>query len=255
MRLSRTLAAIVVLLLTPSAAFGQQRAVGPTARCRDGSYSYSHHHRGTCSHHGGVAVWLDQKRTPPVSQPHAVLPDSPESLQALPPLGPVACGGRCGVERRAVKTLSDRDRSLVHLTPVRTTIDSLVTLPRPSALPSTRRIRPVETTVFTVEARLLAMFSESDGDYHLVLASPDDPSVTMIAEVPNPDCSGACASGLASTYGKVRRELMDYLDSPKSVAPPLVQVMGVGFFDFLHGQRGVAPNGIELHPVLGIMFQ
>lgn len=25
---------------------------------------------------------------------------------------------------------------------------------------------------------------------------------------------------------------------------------GVGFFDFLHGQTGVAPNGIELHPVL-----
>src|SRR6059036_1361944 len=28
-------------------------------------------------------------------------------------------------------------------------------------------------------------------------------------------------------------------------------VTGVGFFDFLHGQTGVAPNGIELHPVLG----
>ena len=28
------------------------------------------------------------------------------------------------------------------------------------------------------------------------------------------------------------------------------QVTGVAFFDFLHGQTGVAPNGIELHPVL-----
>jgi len=27
-------------------------------------------------------------------------------------------------------------------------------------------------------------------------------------------------------------------------------VTGVGFFDFLHGQTGVAPNGVELHPVL-----
>ena len=27
-------------------------------------------------------------------------------------------------------------------------------------------------------------------------------------------------------------------------------VTGVGFFDILHGQTGVAPNGIELHPVL-----
>jgi hypothetical protein len=27
-------------------------------------------------------------------------------------------------------------------------------------------------------------------------------------------------------------------------------IRGVGFFDFIHGQTGVAPNGIELHPVL-----
>jgi Protein of unknown function (DUF3761) len=30
-----------------------------TARCRDGTLSYSAHHQGTCSHHGGVSVWLD----------------------------------------------------------------------------------------------------------------------------------------------------------------------------------------------------
>jgi len=31
---------------------------GATALCRDGSYSFSEHHSGTCSHHGGVARWL-----------------------------------------------------------------------------------------------------------------------------------------------------------------------------------------------------
>jgi hypothetical protein len=31
---------------------------GATARCRDGTYSFSEHRRGTCSHHGGVATWL-----------------------------------------------------------------------------------------------------------------------------------------------------------------------------------------------------
>lgn len=30
---------------------------GATARCRDGSLSYSASRRGTCSHHGGVAQW------------------------------------------------------------------------------------------------------------------------------------------------------------------------------------------------------
>jgi hypothetical protein len=31
---------------------------GATAACRDGSYSFSQHHQGTCSHHGGVSRWL-----------------------------------------------------------------------------------------------------------------------------------------------------------------------------------------------------
>lgn len=32
--------------------------VGASARCRDGTYSFSEHRSGTCSHHGGVAEWL-----------------------------------------------------------------------------------------------------------------------------------------------------------------------------------------------------
>jgi len=30
---------------------------GASAQCRDGTYSFSTHRRGTCSHHGGVASW------------------------------------------------------------------------------------------------------------------------------------------------------------------------------------------------------
>lgn len=30
---------------------------GATAQCNDGTLSYSQHHQGTCSHHGGVAIW------------------------------------------------------------------------------------------------------------------------------------------------------------------------------------------------------
>lgn len=32
---------------------------GASARCRDGSYSFSQHRSGTCSGHGGVAQWLN----------------------------------------------------------------------------------------------------------------------------------------------------------------------------------------------------
>lgn len=31
---------------------------GASAKCRDNTYSFSQHARGTCSHHGGVALWL-----------------------------------------------------------------------------------------------------------------------------------------------------------------------------------------------------
>jgi hypothetical protein len=31
---------------------------GATARCIDGTYSFSQSHSGTCSHHGGVSEWL-----------------------------------------------------------------------------------------------------------------------------------------------------------------------------------------------------
>jgi hypothetical protein len=34
-------------------------ASGATAKCKDGSYSHSKTHSGTCSKHGGVAEWLD----------------------------------------------------------------------------------------------------------------------------------------------------------------------------------------------------
>jgi hypothetical protein len=32
--------------------------VGASARCRDGTFSFSRSRRGTCSHHSGVAEWL-----------------------------------------------------------------------------------------------------------------------------------------------------------------------------------------------------
>ncbi len=32
---------------------------GATAQCWDGSYSYSEHASGTCSHHGGVKRWIN----------------------------------------------------------------------------------------------------------------------------------------------------------------------------------------------------
>ena len=42
---------------SPSRTISGLRPAGASAQCRDGSWSFSEHHRGTCSHHGGVAHW------------------------------------------------------------------------------------------------------------------------------------------------------------------------------------------------------
>jgi len=63
----RTLSILVVAvgLMVPAAARADVPP-GATARCNDGTYSYSTTRSGTCSHHGGVAVWLTAT---PVSPP------------------------------------------------------------------------------------------------------------------------------------------------------------------------------------------
>jgi len=36
----------------------QSVPAGATAKCGDGTYSFSEHRQGTCSHHGGVSQWM-----------------------------------------------------------------------------------------------------------------------------------------------------------------------------------------------------
>src|SRR4051812_44399299 len=45
-------------VLRPEQCKGPSVPAGASAQCRDGSFSFSQNHRGTCSGHGGVARWL-----------------------------------------------------------------------------------------------------------------------------------------------------------------------------------------------------
>jgi hypothetical protein len=56
-------AALGIALVVPSAA-RSAAPPGATARCNDGTYSFSQTHSGTCSHHAGVAAWLDGGTSP-----------------------------------------------------------------------------------------------------------------------------------------------------------------------------------------------
>jgi Spy/CpxP family protein refolding chaperone len=46
---------------TPRSSTRDAKSGTPTAKCKDGTMSYSAHHSGTCSGHGGVDQWLDNK--------------------------------------------------------------------------------------------------------------------------------------------------------------------------------------------------
>lgn len=84
---------------------------GATARCSDGTLSYSQHHQGTCSHHGGVAEWLPIQsattvplETPSPSQTPTIQP-APSPVATTPEANPAdlfvdeSAGGWTPIER------------------------------------------------------------------------------------------------------------------------------------------------------------
>ena len=167
---------------------------------------------------------------------------------------PRSSTGSCGVERWAVKTGTDANANLINLQSMtQTTIAALSSLTAPATLPASSRIQPTETTIFQLHDTLTEYKLENDSDYHLIVA--DASGKTMIVEIPDPACVGSSSPLLADIQRS--RAAFDARYTPTSsfqTANVPVTVTGVGFFDFLHGQAGVAPNGIELHAVLDIQF-
>jgi len=160
----------------------------------------------------------------------------------------------CGVERWSVKTGTDADVGLVNVNS--TTANTILTMrgwPAPNPIPPNNRVSPYETTVWVLNATLTQYKLESDSDYHLILQ--DASGNTMIAEIPLPSCVGSSSPFLSKITSARSAFNAKYTPTGSfQTANIPVQITGVGMFDFLHGQTGVAPNGIELHPVLSIVF-
>lgn len=159
----------------------------------------------------------------------------------------------CGVERWSVKTGMDPDARLVdQRTSTPTTIIHLRGLPAPVQPLLNARVKPVETTVWSLDAILVRYKQETDSDDHLVLS--DTGGRTMIAEIPSPSCVGS--SPFLPAMRAVRTAFTAaFHPSPSFQRVTIkVHITGVGFFDVKHGQSGVAPNAIELHPILSIRW-
>src|SRR4051812_15503608 len=157
----------------------------------------------------------------------------------------------CGIERWPEKTLQDRRASLVDFTPRPTSVDALRRKPV-RRNPHGFRKAPVETTVYRVRARLIGVLGEDDGDVHLVIASRANRHRTMIVEMPAADCIARASPTARRKMRAARRSFERACGSTAGSFRSLhgtATIDGVGFFDAMHGQRGVAPNGIELHPV------
>jgi hypothetical protein len=215
--------------------------IGYVVQCLDGTFSLSGGRTGVCSSgHGGFYRNL--------YAPGA----SPTPTQTPGPTAPPSSA--CGVERWSVKTGTDPDAGSINLgSTTYTTVSALDALPKPSSLPADNRIAPTETTVYSIDALLTVYVREDDSDYHLVLT--DTSGGTMITEIASPSCVGSGSPLLAGiTNARAEFDARYLVTTGFKTANIPVRVRGVGFFDFLHGQTGVAPNGVELHPLLDIQF-
>jgi hypothetical protein len=155
-----------------------------------------------------------------------------------------------------VKTLSDSAAASVNYAPTASSVAALRALPASAVGGSTPRIAGAEMTTYRIPVRLVSMKLEDDRDIHLVVADPAT-GQTMIVEFPNPACQGAINSPHVTEIASARGALISAVGVPGSSFINLsgsATVTGVGFFDVLHGQTGVAPNGIELHPALAFSF-
>ena len=160
----------------------------------------------------------------------------------------------CGVERWDVKTLKDAGAKKINFKPVASTVAALRLIP--AAVMPTARVA-AEMNTYTVSATVTSFKQEADSDIHL--AVKDDTGNTMIFEMPAKQCLDSSRTSPAlvtQMTNSLRAWATKYAATPSyQTINQRVTVTGVLFFDKLHGQRGVAPNGVEMHPLLSLVLR
>ena len=147
----------------------------------------------------------------------------------------------------------DAEARGISLVPIPTTIDALLAEPHVERPTDGSRIAPVELRTFVIRDVALDGFQRApDGDVHMVIA--DAHGHTMIIEATPPFCTDEDSpwrAQIAAVRRVVDAEIPMALVGWKKRT---LSLAGVGYFDSRHGQFGVAPNGVELHPILSICF-
>ena len=200
----------------------------------------------------GAAAFVAAAAAPvPDLSPHPAVATQPRLLDdgSDLPFDPSLAAVSCPIERGPVKSGSDADRYRVSTSSLTTSISYLASRPKPSSYPRNNRIAPTELHTWTLNSVRLTQYKlESDGDLHLVLK--DSVGRQMIAEVPYGPCVPT-SSRWKSAIATARSTFLHALPATTTwrYSRRLIDLHGLGMFDVLHGQTGVARNGIELHPV------
>ncbi len=168
----------------------------------------------------------------------------------------------CVHARWPAKTLADGVP--IPSKPMDGTIKRLRVMPRPSGVDGFNASRvESERQVYTVHAQLLRFSLATDGDIHLAIAQPGDPKATMVAEIPDPARMTGALPRYVTEVAQTRAIFIRSFGKPKfgvwrTVNLPVI-LTGPVFFDLIDGQIGgqaaVAPNAVEIHPVLRIALE
>jgi hypothetical protein len=190
---------------------------------------------------------------------HAGQPASRPGLQQLLdraghdlPFDPRLAAYACPSERGPVKEGSDADRNRVGST-LAASVAQLRARPKPTSYPTNRRVTTTEFHIWSVTAYLTQYKQEGDGDIHLVIK--DSAGRSMIAELPYSTCVPSTSRWRSQILSARSTFAHTYAATTSwHYVHRLVDLHGVGFMDPPHGQTGVAPNGVELHPVIYVHF-
>jgi hypothetical protein len=155
----------------------------------------------------------------------------------------------CGGQLWRLKTFSDRQRGLVRMTPLQTTIAALGERPSPRPLPRTRSTK-FQRQTYTVVAQITE-YRLDGNELRLVLF---DHGAYMNAVIPIPDCLPRTTRARGTLVG-IWSMFLSSCGRPQQAWQPqgaVAYVSGVGFWSSrFKTRRGAAPNGAELHPVTG----
>ena len=167
-------------------------------------------------------------------------------------------GQNCGVERWSIKTLSDKDTLKINFkTIIPTTVHEQVSME--SRKEKKSRLNS-ETNVYSIDCFIVGFKKESnDKDIHIIIEDIETDE-TMVAEIPSYECFEIQKTSRYELFKQLQEWFITNIGQPKSNFIFLekhipVTITGVGFFDFYHGQIGMAGNGREIHPVFSIVLK